>query len=66
MPDPTHLDELMAASAQPLSRKLLETFRAVARDPAFTAADYATRLKSVMEESLQEASGHAASDSQDT
>jgi hypothetical protein len=62
MTDRAHLNELVAAIASPLSRRLLETFRDMVRDPAVGTADYATRLKAAMEDGLQEEPQHAASD----
>jgi hypothetical protein len=63
MTDHVHLDELVLAETAPMARKLLETFRALVRDPALGAADYGTRLKTVMEEFLQEEAANAPSES---
>jgi hypothetical protein len=61
MADPTHLNELIAATTKPLSRKLVETFCEATRDPSVTRADYIQRLKNEMEAALQEGQADAPS-----
>ncbi len=61
MTDQTHLDDLISATAKPLSRKLVEVFRDAARDPDVAKADYVQRLKNEMETALQEEQPDAAS-----
>jgi hypothetical protein len=65
MTDPTHLNEIHARSTKPLSKKLVETFRAAARDPAVSKSDYVQRLKNEMEAALDEEQPDAASESND-
>jgi hypothetical protein len=60
-----HLDGLIAATKQPLHLRLLESFREAARDPDFTEADYAARLRSVMEDALVPEATDAPSQSPD-
>lgn len=54
MTNRSYLDVFLASAETPLSCKLLEAFCGSVRDPAVGTADYATRLKTVMEESLQD------------
>jgi hypothetical protein len=54
MTDQTHLDELLQATADPLSKALLEAFCDMARNPQIGTAEYATRLREIMEESLRD------------
>lgn len=50
--DQNHMDELKKAMSDPLHRRLLDTFTKMVRDPEKGTADYATGLKSVLEEQL--------------
>jgi hypothetical protein len=63
MSDPTHLNELISSTTKPLSRKLVATFRACARDPSMSKADHAQRLKNEMEAELLEGQDDAAAQS---
>jgi len=53
MTDYVHLDRLVSATSHRLHLQLLETFRDVSRDPNTASSDYATRLKTVMEDALE-------------
>jgi hypothetical protein len=61
--DPQYLDQLITATPQPLSRKLVEVFRDSTRDPAIATSDYAQLLKNEMEAALQESANDAADQS---
>lgn len=63
MTDPQYLDQLIAATPRPLSRKLVEVFRDNARDPAIAKSDYVQLLKNEMEAALQESATDAATQS---
>jgi len=63
MTDPAHLNDLISATAKPLSRKLVETYREAARDPSVTKTEHVQRLKDQMEAALQEEQSDAASQS---
>ena len=63
MTDPAHLDDLISATAKPLSRKLVETYRQATRDPSVTKAEHVQRLKDQMEVAVQEERSDAASQS---
>jgi hypothetical protein len=56
MADQTHLNEILASTNKPLSRKLVETFRDCVRDTSIAKSDYAQRLRDDMEAALQEGS----------
>lgn len=60
MTDRTHLNELIAATSKPLSRKLVETFRESFRDPSVAKTEYVQRLKNEMEAALVEGPEHEA------
>jgi hypothetical protein len=66
MTDHTHLDQLLSATDKPLSRKLVETFRACARNPLVPKTDYVQRLKNEMEAALHEGQGDASSQTQNS
>ena len=59
MTDHCHLDELVAATSPQLSLELIKAFRAMIRDPAVGATDYASKLKAVLEDSVQQEQEHA-------
>jgi hypothetical protein len=59
MTDHSHLDELVAATGPGLSLELLRAFQAMIRDPAVGATDYASKLKAVLEDSIQQEQEHA-------
>jgi hypothetical protein len=61
--DPRYLDQLVAETPCPLSRKLVEVFRDSARDPAIARLDYVQLLKHEMEAALQESATDAATQS---
>jgi hypothetical protein len=63
MTDPSHLNELIAAMAKPLSRKLVVTFKDSARDPSVAKTEYVQRLKDEMEAALQEGPGDEVTES---
>jgi hypothetical protein len=65
MTDQSHLDGLVTATSKHLDKKLLEAFRDAARDPNTSQADYATRLKTVMEDALIQEAADAPSQSHD-
>ena len=54
MPDNIHLDDLITSTSSILSRRLLEEFRDMTRDPNVSSTDYAARLRNVMEAYLEE------------
>lgn len=60
MADHSHLDELITASSSKLDTELLEAFRSMIRNPDISTTDYASRLKIIMEESIQQERQHAA------
>lgn len=61
MTDESHLDEFGAGRQRELSKQLVMTFIAGHRDPAVKAVDLVTRLKDVMERTLQEPANAAES-----
>jgi hypothetical protein len=54
MTDRSHLDELVAETVSVLGLELVEAFRAMIRDPAINPTDYATLMKSLLEDSLSD------------
>ena len=59
MTDYSHLDELVTETPAGLSLELLEAFRQTTRDPAVNPTDYASILRSLMEDNLQAEVNHA-------
>lgn len=59
MTDQAHLDAMVSAAPQRLHKQLLQAFRDAVRDPNAAQADYATRLKAVMEDALAEEAADA-------
>jgi len=62
MTDPAHLNEVHSNTTNPLSKKLVETFRNAVRDPSVAKTDYLQRVKNEMEAALQEEFSDAASE----
>ena len=54
MTDHSHLDELVEATSEALSRKLLEAFRQMVRSAPDSGGEFSTRLKGLMEAELLE------------
>ena len=65
MGDQTHIDDLKKALSDPLHRKLLEGFTEMIRDPERGVADYATGLKTILEEEVAVKSIDAAAEPHD-
>lgn len=60
MDEPTHLDDLLAIAREPVAQQLVAAFQKLLPNPDASAVDFATELKTVMEESVLTEAGDAA------
>ena len=60
MADFAHLEEFLAKVAGKLTRNLVETYCADVGDSALTSLDAVSRLKSVLEQALEDCADEAA------
>lgn len=60
MDEPSQLDDLLAIAREPVAQQLVAAFQKLLANPDASAADFATALKTVMEESVQTEARNAA------